>query len=167
MWIIRALLILASLAAWQLPTGAQEKKPVNPVNSHRDWVDILEKMSEVCSNGTVEEVFDDKLLLLSYGSDQGAKKGERLEIYRLKPVAQYVGKAEITTVGSRYALARLSGHPWVAPKAEDRVVGDFKPLPPLPTFRAFPEFPELPDQRFGGAIIIEKEKPKKKTGKNP
>src|SRR5207253_2140333 len=134
-----ALLILASLAAWQLPARAQEKKPVNPVNFHTDWADILETIiSQLHSNGTVEEVFDNKLLLLSYGSDQGAKKGEHLEIYRLKPVAQYVGKAEITTVGSRYSLARLSGHPWVAPKAADRVVGDFKP-PPVPEFRAFPE----------------------------
>jgi hypothetical protein len=57
--------------------------------------------------GTVQEVTDGKLLVLSIGSDDGVRKGEQFEIYRLKPKPVYVGRAEVTNVQAHVSAARL------------------------------------------------------------
>jgi RNA polymerase sigma factor (sigma-70 family) len=56
--------------------------------------------------GTVEEV-DGAMLLLAVGAAHAVRKGERLEIYRVRPRPEYVGQADVVAVVGRRAVARF------------------------------------------------------------
>jgi RNA polymerase sigma factor (sigma-70 family) len=60
------------------------------------------------TRGAVLEVFDEKLLLVSLGSEQGIQNGARLAVYRLEPKPVFVGEAEILNVGEKSSVARLT-----------------------------------------------------------
>jgi hypothetical protein len=70
--------------------------------------------------GLVKAV-DDKsgLVTITVGSDAGVRKGHRLEVYRLKPSAKYLGQVEIVDVTATQAVGKPVG------KAKETIqVGD-------------------------------------------
>jgi RNA polymerase sigma factor (sigma-70 family) len=56
--------------------------------------------------GTVQEV-DGTMLLLALDAEHAVRKGERLEIFRLRPRPVYVGQVEVVAVVGRRAVARV------------------------------------------------------------
>jgi RNA polymerase sigma factor (sigma-70 family) len=71
--------------------------------------------------GKVQKVEGD-LLLLSVGADDGARPGERLEVFRLGPQPVYLGQVEILEVQPRASVARLLRRsPGQTPRAGDEV----------------------------------------------
>jgi hypothetical protein len=59
--------------------------------------------------GTVEEVdsVDKKLVTISVGSDNGVKKDMTLEVFRMSPKAEYLGRLLIVDANYRTAVGRL------------------------------------------------------------
>ncbi len=59
--------------------------------------------------GTIEKIHatDRNLFTISLGSDVGVKENHTLEIYRLKPRADYLGRLLIVESRPRYAIGRL------------------------------------------------------------
>jgi RNA polymerase sigma factor (sigma-70 family) len=71
--------------------------------------------------GKIQKVQGD-LLSLSVGADDGVRRGERLEIFRLQPRPEYVGRAEILEVQPHSAVARLLRRsPTQGPRVGDEV----------------------------------------------
>jgi myosin heavy subunit len=56
--------------------------------------------------GKVKEVQDSGSIILSIGSEAGLKKGDTLEVYRLKPKPLYLGQIVITELKAKEAIAR-------------------------------------------------------------
>jgi hypothetical protein len=84
---------------------AQEKKVAD------DWFKSLYEPGLFLkyAGGKVLDVFDANQLLLSLGADQGAQKGWKMEVYRLKPEPLYVGTVELTEVGAKHSIGRFRG----------------------------------------------------------
>jgi hypothetical protein len=57
--------------------------------------------------GKINEVGKDGLVEISIGSDQGLKKYNTLEVYRLSPKAEYLGTVRVVEVYNRKAVGRL------------------------------------------------------------
>jgi chromosome segregation ATPase len=68
-----------------------------------------EKDSRPPIQGKVKEVQQTGSIILSIGSDAGLKKGDKLEVYRLKPKPLYLGQIEITELKATEAVARRIG----------------------------------------------------------
>jgi chromosome segregation ATPase len=67
--------------------------------------------------GKVEQV-DDKdstLVKISIGSDSGIRKDHTLEVYRVSPKAEYLGRLLVVDADFRHALGRLLRQPGVPP----------------------------------------------------
>jgi len=62
---------------------------------------------KVFVKGQVNEVGKDGLVEISIGSDQGLKKYNTLEVYRLSPKAEYLGTVRIVEVYNHRAVGRL------------------------------------------------------------
>src|SRR5262249_2541090 len=56
--------------------------------------------------GIILKVTDD-LVDISIGSDSGLEKGHTLEVYRLKPVPQYIGQIRIVEVRANEAVGKF------------------------------------------------------------
>jgi hypothetical protein len=61
------------------------------------------------------------LVTLDIGSDAGLRKGQSLEVYRLKPQPTYLGPIQIVDVRPTEAVARRTGEPHGAIEVGDRV----------------------------------------------
>jgi hypothetical protein len=97
-------------------------------------------------NGKVLDVFGDNQVLISFGSADGARKGLVAYLYRLDPRPDFVGMVELTAVGTRHSVGRLSKK--LSHVRENDLVAWINPNP------VFPEIPRLPGQwERGGAII--------------
>src|SRR5262249_42802184 len=84
-------------------------------------LEALRQAAEGERQGTVLEVLDGKLLLVSLGSDHGLRKGSRLAIRRLEPKPLFVGEAEVLNVGVKSSVARLTkALPGQSARAGDR-----------------------------------------------
>jgi len=57
--------------------------------------------------GQIQEVGKDGLVEISIGSDQGLKKYNTLEVYRLNPKAEYLGTLRVVEVYNHKAVGRL------------------------------------------------------------
>jgi hypothetical protein len=84
-------LLLLALATGQ-PDGMQEK----PV---REGPYIL--------RGRVVDVFDSGQVLLSIGTENGARKGLKGSFYQVEQTAGYYGTAEFMEVGAKYSVVRV------------------------------------------------------------
>ncbi|HYV34658.1 MAG TPA: hypothetical protein VE988_03075 [Gemmataceae bacterium] len=71
----------------------------------------------VMVKGQIEKVdgTDKTLVKITIGSDSGLKKGHTLEVYRLAPKAEYLGRLIIEDADFRYAIGKLLRQPGVAP----------------------------------------------------
>lgn len=56
--------------------------------------------------GTIKEVQDSGKFVLSMGRDAGLKQGDTLEVFRLKPKPQYLGKIVVVELKADEAIAR-------------------------------------------------------------
>jgi hypothetical protein len=83
------------------PAAGERKKPVfhNP------------PPKEVKGRVLAVEPTDPRVVRVSLGSDAGLRKHHTLEIYRLKPRAQYLGRLLIIEVTDRSAVGRLVREP--------------------------------------------------------
>jgi hypothetical protein len=77
--------------------GVPGKRP-NPVNPPPDSV-----------KGTITKIDkkDASLVQISVGSDAGLARGHTLEVYRLKPKAEYLGRIQVIEVEAKSAVGRL------------------------------------------------------------
>lgn len=66
----------------------------------------VEKDARPKIDGKVKEVQDSGSIILSIGSEAGLKKGDTLEVYRLKPKPVYLGQIVITELKAGEAVAR-------------------------------------------------------------
>jgi RNA polymerase sigma factor (sigma-70 family) len=72
--------------------------------------------------GTITQVDDKaKLVKINVGSDHGLHKGNTLDVYRLQPKAQYLGRVLIIDVQSASAVGRIEAMSNTAIKAGDQV----------------------------------------------
>jgi hypothetical protein len=71
----------------------------------------------VMVKGQIEKVdtTDKTLVKITIGSDSGLKKDHTLEVYRLAPKAEYLGRLLIVDADFRYAFGKLLRQPGVAP----------------------------------------------------
>ena len=69
--------------------------------------------------GVVERVdtTDKTLVRVSLGTDQGLKKDNTLEVYRLSPAAEYIGQIRIEDAHHHTSVGRLIRTPGVTPRA--------------------------------------------------
>ena len=76
--------------------------------------------------GVIEKVDpkDPLLVLISIGSDAGIAKGQALEVYRLQPVPQYLGRVQIVQITATTSIGRaLSTNP-LGMRAGDQVASN-------------------------------------------
>ena len=80
---------------------------------------------QVYVKGTIKEVDDKdkKLVRISLGSDNGIRKDQTLEVYRMNPKAEYLGRLLIVDADFRTAVARLLPQPG-APSQVTLLPGD-------------------------------------------
>src|ERR1019366_2631264 len=76
--------------------------------SHADQDDMPGQTTppKVLLNGKVEKVDGDKVQI-SIGTDLGLKKGQTLDIYRLKPAPKYLGMIRIVDANPGNSVGRL------------------------------------------------------------
>jgi hypothetical protein len=108
--------------------------------------------------GKVLDVLDANQVLLSFGANQGARKGLEANIYRLKRERRgdrIVGKVELVQVGAKFSIGRFLDPPKQV-RENDMVTVLWPAWTP---FWMRPELPrmqrmyELPGWNWGGAII--------------
>jgi RNA polymerase sigma factor (sigma-70 family) len=87
---------------------SEKKEQVELEKLRKRLADLRQAPAKDERQGAVLEVFEGSLLLVSLGSDHGVKKGDRLEIYRLKPDPLYVGNAEVIDVSAGRSVVRMN-----------------------------------------------------------
>jgi hypothetical protein len=81
--------------------GAGGAKPANPANAENPPPNFVKgKVLKVDAN-------DPQLVEITLGKDAGVQKGHTLEVYRLKPRPEYLGRIRILEAGKDRATGRL------------------------------------------------------------
>jgi len=91
MFHILSALLMAGLVIALTPADDEKKTPSTAPNL----------------NGKVLDIFEKDLVLVSVGKEQGAKKGQILQIYCLEPAPEYHGSVELVDTGRKHSLGRL------------------------------------------------------------
>jgi len=109
--------------------------------------------------GKVLDVLDANQVLLSFGANQGARKGLEANVYRLESErrgGRIVGKVELVQVGAKFSIGRFLDPPKQV-RENDLVTVLWPAGTPFFGFgKMMPELPrmyELPGWFMGGAII--------------
>jgi hypothetical protein len=97
-------------------TGSPSKDPPDEKSSAPSNIDGAIKATDPQSG----------LVTLSIGSDAGLRKGQTLEVYRLKPQPTYLGPIQIIDVHPTEAVARRTGEPVGAIEVGDRVTSTIR-----------------------------------------
>lgn len=97
--------VIADLTKKSQPGGVPANGPKDATYSNPPPVYV---------KGRIESVSDDKTLVkITIGSDSGLRKDQTLEVYRLSPKAEYLGRLLIVDADLHHAVARLLRQPGV------------------------------------------------------
>lgn len=77
--------------------------------------------------GLVKKVDKSGLLTLNLGTDTGLKKGQALEVYRLRPIPVYLGRVRIVEVSAKESVAQMIGKPQKPIQVGDQVASKLLP----------------------------------------
>jgi preprotein translocase subunit SecD len=109
----------------QLAKASKKDQPATAVTGPRVNDPNYTNPPQVYVKGTIKEVDDKdkKLVRISLGSDNGIRKDQTLEVYRMNPKAEYLGRLLIVDADFRTAVARLLPQPG-APSQVTLLPGD-------------------------------------------
>lgn len=107
-----------AVRVWDLNTGKLLRVEPNAVPQKG-----TSKATPVPQEGKIENIHpeDSNLVHISIGSDQGLKRDDALEIYRLEPAPRYLGTMRIVDVTAQTAVGRLLGNVKQPLRVGDRV----------------------------------------------
>jgi hypothetical protein len=126
-----------------LPTGGEK--------AERERIGDVYYSAFYTPSGKVLDVLESNQVLLSFGKNQGARKGMEMDIHRLDAKSaysrgEYIGLVELVDVGAKHAIGRFRAK--VKPAREDDIATLIYKMPPIPQVPLIPVW-----QQRGGAIL--------------